>query len=96
MSADFLVESGDEADVLLTRAIAGHVRHLVVAGRDVLRNGRLATLDLADLEAELMARARKEAALPPEQPARDRRRREAVRRYYAESRHLAGGGPGGE
>ena len=96
MSADFLVESGDEADVLLTRAVAGHVRHLVVAGRDVLRNGRLATLDLTDLEAELMARARKEAAIPPEQPARDRRRREAVRRYYAESRHLAGGGPGGE
>ena len=97
MSADFLVESGDEVDVLLTRAVAGHVRCLVVAGRDVVRDGRLATLDLADLESELMARARKEAAIPPEQPARDRRRREAVRRYYAENRHLiGGGGPGKE
>ena len=68
MSADFLVESEDEVDVLLTRATAGHVRHLIVAGRDVLRDGRLADLDLAEMEAELMARARKEAGLPPEQP----------------------------
>ena len=96
MSADFLVESTDEADVLLTRAVAGHVRHLVVGGRDVLRNGRLATLDLANLESELMARARKEAAVPPERTARDRRRREAVRRYYAENRHLTGSAPGRE
>ena len=88
MSADFLVESEDEVEVLLTRAVAGHVRHLVVDGRDVLRDGRLANLDLAEMETELMARARKAAAIPPEQPARDRRRREAVRRYYAENRHL--------
>ena len=88
MSADFVIESEDEVDVLLTRATAGHVRHLVVDGRDVLRGGRLADLDLAELEAELLARARKEAGLTPEQPARDRRRREAVRRYYAENRHL--------
>ena len=96
MSADFLVEGNDEVDVLLTRAVAGHVRHLIVDGRDVFRDGRLTNLDLAELETELMARARKEAAVPPEQPARDRRRREAVRRYYAESRHLSGSGPGGE
>ena len=88
MSADFLVESEDEADVLLTRATAAHVRHLVVDGHDVVRDGRLAGPDLAEMEAELMARARKEAGLPPGQPARDRRRREAVRRYYAENRHL--------
>ena len=89
MSADFLVESEDEVDVLLTRATAGHVRHLIVAGRDVLRDGRLANLDLAEMEAELMARARKEAGIPPEPPARDRRRREAVRRYYADRHHLS-------
>ena len=88
MSADFLVEGEDEVEVLLTRAVAGHVRHLVVDGRDVLRGGRLANLDLAEMETELMARARKAAVIPPEQPARDRRRREAVRRYYAENRHL--------
>ena len=88
MGADLLVETNDEMDVLLTRATSGHVRHLIVDGRDVVRDGRLANLDLGEMEAELMARARKEARIPPDQPARDRRRREAVRRYYAERRHL--------
>ena len=89
MSADFLVESDDETDVLLTRATSAHVRHLVVDGRDVVRDGRLTGPDLAAMEAELMDRARNGSFFPPEQPARDRRRREAVRRYYAERRHLA-------
>ena len=88
MSADFVIESEDEVDVLLTRAAASHVRHLVVDGRDVLRDGCLANLDLAEMEGELLARARMEAGIPPDQPARDRRRREAVRRYYTENRHL--------
>ena len=88
MSADFLVESDDEIDVLLTRAASAHVRRLVVDGRDVVRDGRLANLDLGEMEAELMARARAEAPIPPDQPPRARRRREAVRRYYAERRHL--------
>ena len=89
MSADFLVESDDEVDVLLTRATSAHVRHLLVDGRDVVRDGHLANLNLGEMEAELMARARAEAPIQPEQPPRDRRRREAVRRYYAERRHLA-------
>ena len=54
----------------------------------MVRDGRLAGPDLAAMEAELMARARKEAGVPPDQPPRDRKRREAVRRYYAERRHL--------
>ena len=89
MSADFLVESDDETDVLLTRATSAHVRHLVVDGRDVVRDGSLTGTDLADMESELMARARKAALIPPDQPPRDRRRREAVRRYYADRHHLA-------
>ena len=88
MSADFLVESDDEVDVLLTRATSAHVRHLVVDGRDVVRDGSLTGGDLADMESELMARARKAALIPPDQPPRNRRRREAVRRYYAERHHL--------
>ena len=88
MSADFLVESDDEVDVLLTRATSAHVRHLVVDGRDVVRDGSLTETDLAGMESELMARTRKSALIPPDQPPRDRRRREAVRRYYAERHHL--------
>ncbi|MCY4454492.1 MAG: amidohydrolase family protein [Immundisolibacterales bacterium] len=89
MGADLLVDNNDEMDVLLTRATAEDIRHLIVDGRDVVRDGRLASLDLGEMEAELMARARSEAPIPPEQPARDRRRREAVRRYYAANRHLS-------
>ena len=88
MSADFLIESEDEVDVLLARATSGQVRHLVVDGRDVVRDGCLVGGELAAMEAELIARARREAALAPDRPARDRRRREAVRGYYAENRHL--------
>ena len=88
MSEDFLVESNDEVDVVLTRATSTHVRHLVVDGRDVVRDGCLTGANLAEMETELLARARREAPILPEQRARDRRRREAVRRYYAERRHL--------
>ena len=89
MGADLLVDNNDEMDVLLTRATSEDIRHLIVDGRDVVRDGRLASLDLGEMEAELMARARSEAPIPPEQPPRDRRRREAVRRYYAANRHLS-------
>ena len=89
MGADLLVDTNDEMDVLLTRATSEDIRHLIVDGRDVVRDGRLASLDLGEMEAELMARARAEAPIPPEQPPRDRRRREAVRRYYAANRHLS-------
>ena len=90
MSADFVAGGQDEVDVLLTRATARHVRRLVVDGRDVVRDGRPTGVPPPDeMEAELVARARKEAGIVPEQSARDRRRREAVRRYYAERRHLA-------
>ena len=58
MSADFLVESDDEVNVLLTRAASAHVQHLVVDGRDVDRDESLTGADLADMESELMARAR--------------------------------------
>ena len=90
MSADFVAGGQDEVDVVLARAAARHVRRLVVDGRDVVRDGRLTGVPpLDEMEAELVARARKEAGIAPEQAARDRRRREAVRRYYAEQRHLA-------
>ena len=90
MSADFVAGGQDEVEVLLTRATARHVRRLVVDGRDVVRDGRLTGVPpLDEMEAELVARARKEAGIAPEQSARDGRRREAVRRYYAEHRHLA-------
>ena len=90
MCEDFLTPDIDETDVLLTRASARHVRRLVVAGREVVRDGSLAGLDLAAMESELIDRGRRVAAIDPEQASRWRRRREAVRAYYAGGRHLDG------
>ena len=89
MSADCLADGLDETEVLLTRANNRHVRGLIVAGRTVVAEGRLAAFDLPDLEADLTERARRAAADDPGQFARGHRRREAVRAYYANRRRLA-------
>ena len=40
-------------DLLFARATAAHIDRLIVAGRDVVRDGRLATVDLDATEAAL-------------------------------------------
>ena len=91
MCEDFLVPDLDETDVLLTRATSRHVREVVVAGRKVVSHGALAGIDLPAAEGELMDRARRVAAITPEQLAYRQRRREAVRAWYAGGHHLEGG-----
>ncbi len=88
MRDDFLICDEDELDVILTRATSRHVRGLLVAGREVVRNGALTGLDIADAERELLERARQMAAEDAEQAGCHRRRREAVRAYYAGGGHL--------
>ena len=59
--SDDLVEPDVPAlDLLLARARKAHLRELIVRGRDVVRDGRLATLDLPALETELLARLRRD------------------------------------
>ncbi len=88
MRSDFLVSDEDELDVILTRATSRHVRGLVVAGREVVRDGTLTGLDLQDAERELMERAGGTVAADPEWSAHHRLRRNAVRAYYADAKHL--------
>ena len=88
MRADFLVPDEDEIEVLLARGTARHVRELFVAGRHVVSDGALANLSLPEMERELLDRARRDAAISPEQLDRQQRRREAVRAYYANRVHL--------
>ena len=88
MRDDFLVSDENELDVVLTRASSRHVRSLLVAGRNVVNDGVLADLDLASAERELMERARRMAASGTAQTAHHRRRRDAVRAYYADDSHL--------
>ena len=88
MRDDFLISDEDELDVILTRATSRHVRSLLVAGREVVSDGALTGLDLADAQRELMERARKMTSANAKQSGRHRRRRVAVRAYYAGGHHL--------
>ena len=88
MRDDFLISDEDELDVILTRGTSRYVRSLLVAGREVVSDGALTGFDLADAEREFMERARQMAAADAEQSGRHRRRRDAVRAYYAGKCHL--------
>lgn len=48
----------DEAALLVRRATARHMRRLIVAGREVVRDGALCGVDLAQVQAELNAQVR--------------------------------------
>ena len=88
LTDDCLDADLDETEVLLARASSRHVLGLTVGGRAVVADGHLAGLDLTEMEAELVTRARHASAADPKRFARGRRRRDAVRAYYAEARHL--------
>ena len=58
MSGDIIDGMIDANDVVLTRATAKYVRDLWVAGRQVVKDGRVTGVDFEALEAEVFAQAR--------------------------------------
>ncbi|MBI0537946.1 hypothetical protein D9599_20505 [Roseomonas sp. KE2513] len=89
LSADLVLESPDAA-LVAQRATRGALRRMVVAGREVVRDGALTGLDLSALQAELDAQARRGA-----EGARNWREataplREALRGFYAAGLHRCG------
>lgn len=58
MSHDLIDDMQDEMDVLLTRTTTRHVRHLFVAGRQVVRDGVVLGADMPAVEREVLAQAR--------------------------------------
>ena len=75
--ADILLLDGDRLDrdaimpvepfdLVFARATAAHIAKLFVAGREVVSEGKLASVDLADVEAKLRAQYR--AGLPSRAP----------------------------
>jgi cytosine/adenosine deaminase-related metal-dependent hydrolase len=69
-------------DLLFARGRSGHVRELIVAGRTVVRDGRVLGVDLDAAHAELRARYRaglgSRSRLQAAMPAMER----AIRGYY--------------
>lgn len=62
LSAELIEPEVPPLDLLLAKARQQHIKGLVVAGRDVVRDGRVTGVDLPALEAELLAAMR--AAYP--------------------------------
>lgn len=60
---DRLFDDVPPLDVILARAHAGHVRHVIAAGRRIVEDGRLTGIDHLALMAELQARLK--ASLSP-------------------------------
>lgn len=83
LTSDFLFDDLSETDVLLARMTAGHVNGLAVAGKWIVRDGRLQTIDMDAAEDELSLQA--EADLPRLAAERSRTHRlsSAIHRYYA-------------
>lgn len=58
MAFDVIEGMIDPIEVFLTRASARHVRSVVVAGREIVRDGRVLGVDLPAIEREVVAAAR--------------------------------------
>ncbi|NGN44487.1 amidohydrolase family protein [Mesorhizobium sp. CGMCC 1.15528] len=80
---DSLFDDVDEAEVLLARMTAGHVRALYVEGREIVAAGRLMTVDFNAARQELMAQARADMPRLRQERGRVRALAEASRAYYA-------------
>lgn len=81
MTLDMLQES-DEIGLVINRGRKEHVSGLIVAGRSIVENGRVKSVDLPALENELWAQAR--GGLPAAQEVDPLRLRlhAGLRRYY--------------
>ena len=88
MSRDIIDGMVDELDVLLTRATARQVRQLIVDGRQVVKDGHAAAVDLDALEKELLAQAH--ATGPAMRALRPvmQRSQETLREFYRSGGHL--------
>lgn len=82
MSHDVLAESADELTVFMNRVHAGYLKTLCVAGRTIVEDGDLLSVDLAALEREMMEQANQgETTLRRDQPT-IHMHREKVREFY--------------
>jgi cytosine/adenosine deaminase-related metal-dependent hydrolase len=87
MAYDVIDGMIDPAEILLTRACARHVRSVYVAGREIVRDGRVTGIDLPAIEREVIAQARANGARMRElKPVLDRSQ-ETLKRFYATGQH---------
>jgi cytosine/adenosine deaminase-related metal-dependent hydrolase len=89
ISKDVIV-AVDEAHLLARRATSRILKRLVVAGREVVRDGKLLNLDLSGIHAELDQQARHGASEFNAWQQVSTRLRERLKRFYAAGLHHCG------
>ena len=89
ISHDVVVQA-DEAHLLARRATSRILKNLIVAGREVARDGALATLDLAGVHAELDQQVRHAAPEFNKWQQVSSRLREQIKHFYAAGLHRCG------
>jgi cytosine/adenosine deaminase-related metal-dependent hydrolase len=91
LAADAVAYDGDDLALLMARGTAAHITGLIVAGREVIRQGRLTGIDLVAVHRELAAQTR---AAAPERAAHHPfigRHRTRLRAFYGAGGHLRRG-----
>jgi 5-methylthioadenosine/S-adenosylhomocysteine deaminase len=90
LSYDLVEDMIDPLEVVLTRASARHVKSLYVAGREIVRDGKVTGVDLPAIEREVIAQARANAARVQSLKPIVERSQATLARFYAAGRHAAG------
>jgi cytosine/adenosine deaminase-related metal-dependent hydrolase len=83
LADDVLPGTVDPLDLLLARASARHIRRVIVAGREIVRDGMLTGVDFAALEGQLLAEARRQAGAMAALRPLVRRQQERLRGHFA-------------
>lgn len=90
LSHDLITDGPGEASLVAARATARALKRMVIAGRDVVLDGKLARLDLDAVHRELDAQVRKQAPGFLEWQQVARRLREKLRGFYSAGLHACG------
>ena len=89
LARDVIAESFDDLPLVLSRATSRHIKALYVGGREVVRDGKLAGIDLPALEAEMIATLRKGMAGFNDWQRTVLRMRAGLTRFYATGMHCS-------
>ena len=90
MSRDVIDGMMDESNLVLSRATAHHVSSLMVAGREVVKGGKVLGVDERALEQELTAQISAQKSHLVKQMPIVGTYQEKLRSYYLTRRHLCG------
>ena len=88
LSYDLIEEMMDPLEVVLTRATARHVKSLYVAGREIVRDGKVTGVDLPAIEREVIAQARSHGTRIRSLKPILERSQSTLARFYSDGGHL--------